>query len=127
MSIDIRWYDDTKRIVYYNFHKGWNWEMIVDAFKEAKVLSDSVEHEVDCIMDFSGSGGIVPNGALSFARYALKNEQPSNMNRTIIVGTGMVRALGDIANTISRDNDKWKMHFTKTLDDALNYLTTEQS
>lgn len=122
MAVEVRWYDDEQRIVYYEFSRGWNWQHVSDAMNTAQKLAVSVDHEVDCIVNVSASGMFMPKGVFAFARRFFDAEPIDNMNTTVIVGTQFFKTINDTAQKLSGKNVQWHMHFVETLDDALAYL-----
>lgn len=126
MSIDVRWYSNAQNIIYYEFNPGWNWQLVIEAFDAGDELAKSVDHQVDCIMDFSKTGVMVPKGAFAFAKYAMSNKPVANMNMTVIVGTRFIKTLVDAITKLSVKESNWPIHFVSSVDEALDYLKASE-
>lgn len=122
MSVDVRWYDDSQQIIYYEFQKGWDWPMVSNALQQGRELADSVQHDVDCIVDLTRSGMFMPKGVFAFARHYYNNAPIDNMKMTVVVGPRFVKSLGDTSAKLTGQGSKWPMHFVTSMTEALDYL-----
>ncbi len=92
MSIDVKWYDDTQRVVYWAFRGKWTWEEYAEAQLVSNALIHSADHTVHIIGNLEQSPGLPPN-AITVYRANLSTTEP-NTGMIILVGAnGFVRTM----------------------------------
>lgn len=55
MAITATWFDDTKKIIYWEFGKSWTWDEFKAAVSQSDEMSKDCDHPVDLILDFTNS------------------------------------------------------------------------
>ena len=55
MTIDVRWFDDNKRIILCSFRDAWTWYDCREAVQKILYLQDSAGYRLNYIYDFTGS------------------------------------------------------------------------
>lgn len=92
MSIDVRWDNEEKTIVYYTVHKGWNWPDLDAAMDQSHQLMNEVDHPVYSIIDFSGSGLLPKNPLFRGKRLAAKRH-PNTAMAVFVAGNSFFQAM----------------------------------
>jgi len=85
MPITIRWDDQEKRIVRWDFEGAWTWREYSTAQQKSNEMMAAVDGTVDIIGNVSKSPSL-PANALSFYRSSLNASAP-NIGTIILVGT----------------------------------------
>jgi hypothetical protein len=85
MGIRVRWDNDEKTIVRWDFDGPWKWDEFFVAQHESNLLLDSVDYLVDIIGNVQNSR-ILPPSALTVYRSTLKKAAP-NMGIIVLVGS----------------------------------------
>jgi hypothetical protein len=125
MNIQVIWDNETKKTIRYIFQKGWTWQDVREALKQAATMMEPLQHKVNVIMDFR-QASMIPQGAISEAQRAFANPRPGNLNLTIFVGDSFVHRLIEVATKLYNPKaKKWDMAVVKTLDDAYALLAED--
>jgi hypothetical protein len=88
VSIQIRWFDDEKRILLYEFVGVWTWEDLYAVLKQATEMSLSVNHPVDAIVDLTRNGS-TPMGALLNLRQ-ITSWETVTWNTAVLIGANVI-------------------------------------
>jgi hypothetical protein len=76
MSVHVKWYDDTHRILYYEFGGTVIWNDYVTALSQGRVMMQSVSHQV-CVLNLMLSSVTLPEGFVTKVRTIIETE-PDN-------------------------------------------------
>ena len=76
MPVTVEWGNPEKNILHVKFLRPWNWDEYYAIYTEGYALTESVEHKVNIIMDFSKSDGRLPASALTHFHKAATNAHP---------------------------------------------------
>lgn len=85
MPIEIEWVDADNTAIRYRAIGQWNWNEFHKKIKISTFQLDRLEHDVDTILDLTGSSRI-PAGAVGHLRMMGKADHPRRRPRAIIVG-----------------------------------------
>lgn len=55
MSINVRWLDEEQRVIIYDMHGSWSWQMLFEAIEQAANMMDTVSQRIDVILDMRNS------------------------------------------------------------------------
>jgi hypothetical protein len=116
-NINVSWMNEDKTVIRYHFQKGWSWEEIDSAFKQAYDMLDTVTYKVDVIMDFADSSLFFPKNTFVHARRILANKPHANVRRTVLVGNSFINKMGDMVQKIvPKGMNNWDVLFAQTLE-----------
>jgi hypothetical protein len=98
VSVEVRWFDENRTALVYDFQGEWTWSEMFVAIDEAVKLLDSVQHHVNIVVDLRGSYCVPPVAPQALARiaYAPTMQHP-NTNILIVIGlSGFLQTLYEI-------------------------------
>ena len=123
MKVDIKWDNDEKTIIYYDFQMGWDWQDLHAALKGAGEMVQEAPNQVSVIMDFSNAS-LIPKGALSQIRWAFNNPKPDNIGLTVVIAPNtFFQAMVSLAKKMwGAAANKWMMSFVTTQADAYQII-----
>lgn len=55
MTITLTWFDDTHKILLWNFDKNWTWEQFHQAVDESSFVAKDYTHSIDLILNLGDS------------------------------------------------------------------------
>lgn len=121
MPITMEWDNEAKTISYMKFTKPWIWDEFYIASHKGYQMTESVEHKVNIIMDFTESGGMLPPSAVTHFKKAASN---AHSRRGVIVLVSKRMALIQmmvrlIKNIVTVPNS---FLFANSLEEARNIL-----
>lgn len=89
MTIQVGWDNNEQSIVRIVFQRGWTWNNLNQAVKQADELIISQPHRVDLLIDIHEAGGI-PGDFISRAGeiFAQGGEARANEGQKVVVGAG---------------------------------------
>lgn len=92
MGINVAWTDATQTVIKLDFQRGWTWDDLYAAIKQADSLIISVPHRVDMIIDISHAGGL-PRDFMKVAGDVFDSgEARANEGYKIVVGaSGLIQ------------------------------------
>jgi hypothetical protein len=85
MPVEVRWYDQEKHILYYDFQHAWTWDEYFNALAEGRTMMRSVDHVV-CILNDMRRATHVPSGFMSKAQTVI-GSRPDNTGRVVFITT----------------------------------------
>jgi hypothetical protein len=85
MPVQVRWYNEEKRILYYDFQGMWTWDEYFNALAEGRGLMRAVEHQV-CVLNDMRTAGHIPGGFMSRAQTVI-GSRPDNTGRAVFITT----------------------------------------
>ena len=117
MSVTVRWYNDDKKIIYYEFTGKWTWEEFEPAYDETIRMMDSVDHKIDFIL-WLNTDYIAP-GAIQRIKRAADYKHP-NMGLAVYVGLHpMIVPLGKIfLKLYPKSAQYYPVDFARTIAEA---------
>jgi len=103
MPFSIEWGNEEKTISHLKVIGEWDWNDFYAATKIGYQMTDSVQHKVNVIVDFSESKGNIPPNALTHLRNANKNAHPRR-GVVVIVSKRMmlVKTFANIIEKVAR-------------------------
>ncbi len=124
MTITVNWFDEEKKIIYWDFDKSWIWDEFNDAVSQSDEMSKNCDYPVDLILDFTRST----------YRFTLN---PSQIHHGMSVATaqgGIVvlvsskRAVQTLVTIFARVYPKLgkHMHVVSTLPDSVEIIQTHR-
>ena len=117
MSVDTRWYDDTKRILVVRFSGNWTWEEGRINDEHLRSLLESVAYSVSVILDMRNVHSFPPQSVENAAQIT---EEPykDNFGLCVVLGNTifyeLIAAIGQAIGGYHFDIDH-----AETLEDAL--------
>lgn len=122
MAVHVKWWDDTRTILHYQFVGHWTWEEYWSAIEQARKYSVD-EMRVDIVADFIETG-MVPGSALTHLRKAVAT-RPPNRGIVVVVGTNIVvRSLISMSKPLLPR--AMRFDIVDTLEEALDIIYAEQ-
>jgi hypothetical protein len=100
MSVQVRWDNEQKTVIFYEFDGKWTWDEFYPAFEQARTMLAEVAHIVDFICVFERVGGYFMPLNLLFHIRKIYTNAPPNIGVTLLVGH--FSELGVIYNMIKR-------------------------
>jgi hypothetical protein len=85
MPVQVRWYDEDKRILYYEFQGVWTWDEYFDVLAEGRRMMRSVNHTV-CILKDLTRATHVPGNFMIKAQTVIES-RPDNTGRVVFIST----------------------------------------
>ena len=70
MPITIDWLNEKKNASHIKFIKPWTWDEFYGISTKGREMTESVEHRVHIVMDFSENAGMLPPSALTHFKKA---------------------------------------------------------
>jgi hypothetical protein len=127
MSVTVRWHDDQKRIIYYEFVGKWTWDEFEPAYTETLHMMDSVDHKIDFILDMLNIDHI-PSGAIQRLKRAAEYNHP-NMGLAVYVGLHpMIIPIGKIfLKLYEKAAAYYPVDFARTIKEAEEILAGRQT
>ncbi len=120
MPINIRWFDDTKRIVLWEIVGQWTLEEMHEVYTIGNTMCAEVpENTINALIDMTGSNSI-PSNIFSALSTRTRSETPNYDMAVIVSHNTLVKGFVNIFNTIPA----LRGHFVvvSTLDAALAYI-----
>lgn len=85
MPVQVRWYDEEKRILYYDFQGIWTWDEYFMALAEGRPLMRAVDHQV-CILNDMRKATHIPSGFMARTQTVISS-RPDNTGRVVFIAT----------------------------------------
>ena len=125
MGVIVRWYDDDKKIIYYEFTGKWTWEEFEPAYDETIRMMDSVDYKIDFILLLNTDH--IPPGAIQRIKRAADYNHP-NMGLAVYVGLHpMIVPLGKIfLKLYPKSAQYYPVDFARTIAEAEAILAERQ-
>lgn len=119
-KIDVRWYDETKRVIHLTYTGAWTLADYRQAEIDAQTLLMDVKNNVCVLADLSQSTAIPQGGLLRIAKAYV--DAPPNLDITLIVGAdwlheAILTAVGRITPP-----EVSTLYFVNTLEEAITFL-----
>jgi hypothetical protein len=84
MGLKATWFDTENSIILYEFEGQWTWDDLDVLIGQANVMTNSVAHRVDTIIDLEGNQGMQAGALLRFRTLTVK--APANWGMAVFVG-----------------------------------------
>ena len=121
MPVTVEWGNPEKTILHVKFVRPWNWDEYYGVYQEGYAMTESVEHKVNIIMDFSKNDGRLPASALTHFRKAASNAHPRR--GVVIITSPRMMLVRTMVNMIQKIGlIKTPMLFANTVDEAYTTL-----
>jgi hypothetical protein len=85
MPVEFDWDDDSQTTLRFTASPPWNWNDFHKAMRRAAFWLDTVDHDVDILIDLRHSGKL-PAGALGHVRSLGVSIHPNSHDRVVIIG-----------------------------------------
>lgn len=116
MPISVRWDNEEKSRIYYEFLNKWTWDEFNAVYADVYTMLDTVSHKVDAIVDLRESQ-LLPQNTLTEMR-RLTFQQHANGGITVfITDNGLVHTLFMILTGVLRQAKKI-FRIARTVDEA---------
>ena len=79
MLVTIEWGNSEKTVSHMKFVRPWTWPEYYETYKVAYTMTDSVDHKVNVVVDFTQNYGRLPPGSIYHFRKAAKNAHPRRL------------------------------------------------
>ena len=124
MPIHIKWDNDEKTILRYDFEGRWTWDEYFSVMKQLTAMMASVEYRVDAIANMKP--GIMPTSgsAMSSARTALR-KLPPNCGVVVVVTNSFISAMLSVFKQFDREIGKM-LRGTTSLEEAYQVIQQER-
>lgn len=123
MAIQVRWFDDTRTSVYYEFVSKWTWDELYSAVSEGIRLYGGSDRPAVLIVDMQRSQYVPMLTADHLSKVATLSTLTCARNGLLLVGAGhFVRLMFDIFRRIHPVAAE-RYQFVDSLDDARRQLT----
>jgi hypothetical protein len=121
MPVTIEWGNTEKTILHVKFLRPWNWDEYYGVYQEGYAMTESVDHKVNIIMDFSKNDGRLPASALTHFRSAASKAHPRR--GVVIITSPRMMLVRTMVNMIQKIGlIKTPMLFANTVEDAYTML-----
>ncbi|MFN8374862.1 MAG: hypothetical protein U0694_18525 [Anaerolineae bacterium] len=119
MPVNVKWYDEQQRVIWYAYEGRWTWDEFYQTFEQGNQMIESVEHNVDTIIDLRRSS-LLPSNVMSRGNFMGSKLHPRH-GKTVVVGANsFVQLLYDMFRKLYGGTaDKMHLTFVQTLDEAL--------
>ena len=120
MPINIRWFDDTKRIILWEIEGQWTLDEMHKIYSEGNAMCAAVpENTINALIDMTRSNSI-PSNIFSALSARTRTETPNYDMAVIVSNNRMVKGFVNVFNSIPA----LRGHFVvvATLDAALVYI-----
>ena len=88
MRINVAWDDNNYRIVRIVFQRGWTWQDLHMAVRQADELITSQPHTVHLLIDIHDAGGIPGDFITRAGELFAQGDARSNEGQKIVIGAG---------------------------------------
>jgi len=120
MPINIRWFDDTKRVILWEIQGQWTLDEMHEIYTIGNSMCAEVpENTINALIDMTGSNSI-PSNIFSALSARTRTETPNYDMAVIVSNNKLVKGFVNVFNTIPA----LRGHFAvvSTLDAALAYI-----
>jgi hypothetical protein len=127
MAAQVKWQDDTKKILIFTFEGYWILADFYDVFKQSNTLLDNLDYKVNMIIDIRDSKSL-PTGFFSALRTVSKQEHP-NAGKVAMVGMNtFTRAFVLAVRQVMRKKpeDQW-MQIVASYEDAYKLFAAAET
>ncbi|MBI1278339.1 MAG: hypothetical protein GC179_09450 [Anaerolineaceae bacterium] len=126
MPISISWYDETKRIVFWEFEGNWTIEQLHIAYTESHNLCMTVpEHKVIALLDVTRSANTVPSNIFSALTTRRRTQAPNFDMIVIVSSSSLIKIFVNIMMKMPALRDQFALY--ESLDEALAFIHERQS
>lgn len=125
MSIEMRWYDSSRRIIWINLAPPWTWNEFAALHDRGIELISTVSHRVCYLVDMSQVRHLPPGLPLS-SIYPVLNAEHPNVDSYVIVGAQPTirKTLGILMRVMHLSTE---ITLTNTLDESLQVIQSRLS
>ncbi len=124
MAIQVQWANPKQTVIHLTLERGWTWDDLYEAIRQADGLITSVQHTVNMIIDIHKAGGL-PRDFMKVAGDVFASGDPrSNEGQKIVVGANRLiqMAYGAFQKVYGHQLKDRPFRFAPTLDDAYAML-----
>ena len=123
MSIQVRWNDDSEKLVHFQFIGKWTLDDLYEALAAGYQLQNSKDFIVDMIFDMTQSNSLPPN-IMSINSYVERNRNPHSLS-VVITKNAFVRTMADTFTRLTPQESY--ILFAKDYASALEELAKAQA
>lgn len=120
MTVHVRWYDDTHRILSYEYRGDIVWDDYLNALSQGRVMMQSVPHHV-CVLNSMLPSTHLPDGFVAKVRTIIETE-PDNCGCVVFVHPplGFMQMMDKMQRVIPRFEEY--CFYADTEDEALTLI-----
>jgi len=99
MSLEVRWDNDDKTVLVWEFGETWDWSEYYRVADQATALLDTVDYKVDFLIDMHLARKLPPQTMPHIQRMAF-DKGHVNRGRIVVVGGNML--MSTVVNTLNK-------------------------
>jgi hypothetical protein len=125
MGIQVQWADPKQSIIQLTLERGWTWDDLYEAIRQADRLITSVQHTVNMIIDIHKAGGIPGDFMKVAGDVFASGDARANEGQKIVVGANRLiqMAYGAFQKVYGHKLKDRPFQFASTMDDAYALLS----
>lgn len=121
MPIAVRWFNDQKTILLWDFTAPWTFEDAAAASALSMEMGEAIDHQFDLLI-LSGNTPL-PANALHNMKIIVTNAHPRQRSMVILQAHAFTKTVFHILRQLQLPlTDPDKLYFTEVLEDGLNWL-----
>lgn len=101
MPITVAWYEDEQKNIHYDLVDIWTWKDLNEAIDSAVIMLDSVDYEVNLIVDFTNTG-YVPQFSVENLSNVAKAPTIKHPNTKKLIMVGADKYIGVVFNVFRK-------------------------
>lgn len=126
MSIQIRWFDDTKRIVLWEFVGQWTLDELHTIYtKSHNMCLEVPEHTVNALVDMTRSPDTIPSSIFSSLTARRRTEAPNFGMVVIVSNSTLIKVFVNIMDRMPSLHEHFKIVLTR--EEGLAFIEQRQS
>jgi hypothetical protein len=125
MGIQVQWADTKQSIIQLTLERGWTWDDLYEAIRQADGLITSVQHTVNMVIDIHKAGGIPGDFMKVAGDVFASGDARANEGQKIVVGANRLiqMAYGAFQKVYGHKLKDRPFQFASTMDDAYALLS----
>ncbi len=121
MPITIRWFDDTKRIVLWEFEGKWTLDELHAIYSESHNMCLTVpENTVIALVDMTRSPNTIPSSIFSTLKARKRSEVPNFDMAVIVSDSTLIKVFVNVMDQMPALHEHFKVVLTR--EDALAFI-----
>ena len=126
MPISIQWYDDSKRVVLWDFDGAWTLEQLHAIYTESHNMCMTVpENKVIALLDLTHSASVIPPNIFSALSTRRRTQAPNFDMIVVVSSSSLIKVFVNIMMTMPALHDQFALY--DTYEDALAFIHQRQS
>lgn len=126
MPISIRWYDETRTIVFWEFEGAWTIDELHTIYTTSHNMCTTVlDHKVTALLDMTRTANSIPANIFSALTNRRRTQAP-NFDMIVIVSTSnLIKVFINIMVKMPALRDQFALY--ETFDEALDFIYKRQA